>query len=75
MRWWKEGYLGSTGVCLDIDCPEEAAPWCFERTDSFAGAVLLAATLGDDADMTAAVCGHVTGAYYGEASSPARDWR
>lgn len=52
----------------------EAALWCFERTDSFADAVLLAANLGDDADTTAAVCGQVAGAFYGEAGIPAA-WR
>lgn len=52
----------------------EAALWCFDRTDSFADAVLLAANLGDDADTTAAVCGQVAGAFYGEAGIPAA-WR
>ncbi len=52
----------------------EAALWCFDRTDTFADAVLLAANLGDDADTTAAVCGQVAGAFYGEAGIPA-DWR
>ena len=32
-------------------------------------AVLLAANLGEDADTTAAVCGQVAGAYYGESGS------
>jgi len=52
-----------------VDCLE-AALWCFDRTDSFADAVLLAANLGDDADTTAAVCGQVAGAFYGEAGIP-----
>ena len=56
-----------------VDCLE-AALWCFDRTDSFADAVLLAANLGDDADTTAAVCGQVAGAFYGETSIPAA-WR
>lgn len=30
----------------------------------------MAANLGDDADTTAAVCGQVAGAYYGEAGIP-----
>lgn len=51
----------------------EAALWCFHRTDSFEAAILKAANLGDDADTTAAVCGHVAGAYYGESGIP-RDW-
>ncbi|HNQ35379.1 MAG TPA: ADP-ribosylglycohydrolase family protein [bacterium] len=49
----------------------EAALWCFLRADSFEGAVLRAANLGDDADTTAAVCGQVAGAFYGEARIPA----
>ena len=48
----------------------EAALWAFNRTDSFAAAILLAANLGDDADTTAAVCGQVAGAYYGEPGIP-----
>ncbi|WP_298983695.1 ADP-ribosylglycohydrolase family protein [Caldilinea sp.] len=52
----------------------KAALWCFDRTDTFASAVLLAANLGDDADTTAAVCGQVAGAFYGEAGIPAA-WR
>ena len=35
-------------------------------------AVLKAANLGDDADTTAAVCGQVAGAFYGEAGIPRR---
>ncbi|MBA4378927.1 MAG: ADP-ribosylglycohydrolase [Gemmatimonas sp.] len=49
----------------------EAALWAFARTDSFAGAVLAAANLGEDADTTAAVCGQVAGAFYGEGGIPA----
>jgi ADP-ribosyl-[dinitrogen reductase] hydrolase len=52
----------------------EAALWAFVRTDSFADAILVAANLGDDADTTAAVCGQVAGAYYGEQGIPSR-WR
>jgi ADP-ribosyl-[dinitrogen reductase] hydrolase len=44
----------------------EAALWCFARSNSFEEAILKAANLGDDADTTAAVCGQVAGAYYGE---------
>ena len=51
----------------------EAAMWCFLRTDNFKDAVLRAANLGDDADTTAAVCGQVAGAYYGESDIPS-DW-
>lgn len=50
----------------------EAALWAFSRTESFADAILMAANLGDDADTTAAVCGQVAGAYYGEQGIPSR---
>ena len=50
----------------------EAALWCFWKTESFAGAALTAANLGDDADTTAAVCGQVAGAFYGMSGIPAR---
>lgn len=50
----------------------EAALWAFARTTSFADAILMAANLGDDADTTAAVCGQVAGAYYGERGIPQR---
>lgn len=50
----------------------EAALWCFLRTDTFERAILTAANLGDDADTTAAICGQVAGAYYGESGIPAR---
>jgi ADP-ribosyl-[dinitrogen reductase] hydrolase len=49
----------------------EAALWCFHQHDTFAGAVLEAANLGDDADTTAAVVGQLAGAFYGEAGIPA----
>lgn len=52
----------------------EAALWCFWRTDTFEAAVLAAANLGDDADTTAAVCGQLSGAYYGVEAIPSR-WR
>ncbi len=56
-----------------VDCLE-AALWSFWRTDNFRDAVLTAVNLGDDADTTAAVCGQVAGAYYGEAAIPGH-WR
>jgi ADP-ribosyl-[dinitrogen reductase] hydrolase len=49
----------------------EAALWCFLNTDSFEAAILAAVNLGDDADTTAAVCGQVAGAFYGEIGIPA----
>ncbi len=36
----------------------------------FETAILMAANLGDDADTTAAVCGQIAGAFYGEAGIP-----
>lgn len=51
----------------------EAASWCFWQTDNFREAVLRAANLGDDADTTAAVCGQLAGALYGESGIP-RSW-
>lgn len=49
----------------------EAALWCFQRTDSFAAAILQAANLGDDADTTAAITGQLAGAHYGVQDIPA----
>jgi ADP-ribosyl-[dinitrogen reductase] hydrolase len=48
----------------------EAALWCFWVTDSFESAILKAANLGDDADTTAAICGQLAGAHYGEDGIP-----
>ena len=48
----------------------EAALWCFYHTISFEEAVLQAANLGDDADTTAAICGQIAGAFYGETGIP-----
>lgn len=48
----------------------EAALFCFVQTNSFDTAVLMAANLGDDADTTAAVCGQLAGAYYGQSRIP-----
>ena len=50
----------------------EAALWCFFKTDSYGRAILAATNLGDDADTTAAICGQIAGAYYGESGIPAR---
>jgi len=51
----------------------EAALWCFLNTDTFKAAVLAATNLGDDADTTAAICGQLVGAFYGENAIP-RPW-
>lgn len=50
----------------------EAALWCFYHTDSFEEAILQAVNLGDDADTTAAICGQITGAFYGETGIPVK---
>ena len=52
----------------------EAALWCFYQTENFRDAILSAANLGDDADTTAAVCGQMAGAFYGESGIP-EHWR
>ena len=48
----------------------EAALWSIGRTSDFAGAVLLAANLGDDADTVAAIAGQLAGALYGLSGIP-----
>lgn len=48
----------------------EAALWSFYHTASFEEAILQAANLGDDADTTAAICGQIGGAFYGETGIP-----
>ena len=50
----------------------EAALWCFYQTDTFESGILQAANLGDDADTTAAICGQIAGAYYGESGIPTK---
>jgi len=64
-----EGQIRGTGYVVDS---LEAALWCFQRTDNFRDAVLKAVNLGDDADTTAAVCGQLAGAHYGEDGIPAQ---
>ncbi len=48
----------------------EAALWCFHTTKTYEAAILTATNLGDDADTTAAICGQLAGAYYGESNIP-----
>ena len=48
----------------------EAAMWCFAKTENYRDAILLAANLGDDADTTAAICGQISGAFYGTEGIP-----
>jgi ADP-ribosyl-[dinitrogen reductase] hydrolase len=61
--------IRSTGRVVDT---LEAALWCFDRTDSFEGAVLLAANLGGDADTVGAATGQLAGAFYGAQAIPER---
>ncbi|MEO0974467.1 MAG: ADP-ribosylglycohydrolase family protein, partial [Pseudomonadota bacterium] len=55
-----------------VDCLE-AALWCYDQSDDFRSAVLLAANLGDDADTTDAVTGQIAGATYGVGAIP-HEW-
>jgi ADP-ribosylglycohydrolase len=48
----------------------EAALWAFDQGGDFADCVRKAANLGDDTDTTAAVCGQLAGAHYGEEGIP-----
>lgn len=52
----------------------EAALWCFYHADNFKDAILRATNLGKDADTTAAICGQLAGAFYGESGIP-ENWR
>ena len=70
----RQEFLGKTeddirGTGYVVHCLE-AALWSFMTTTSFEAAVLRAANLGDDADTTAAVCGQIAGAFYGEGAIP-----
>ncbi len=62
-----ESYIHGSGYVVRS---LEAALWCFLKTDSFRDAILRAVNFGDDADTTAAVCGQVAGAFYGESGIP-----
>lgn len=64
-----EGGIRGRGYVVDS---LEAALWCFTRSADFEEAVLLATNLGDDADTTAAVCGQLAGAAWGESGIPRR---
>ena len=68
-RPMSERDIRGTGYVVDS---LRAALWCFAKTNSYEDAVLRAANLGDDADTTAAVCGQIAGAFYGEQGIPGR---
>ena len=50
----------------------KTALWCFYHSDSFEDAILKAVNVGDDADTVAAICGQISGAYYGLAGIPTK---
>ena len=52
----------------------EAALWAFHNSRTFEEGCLLAVNLGDDADTTAAICGQLSGAFYGVNAIP-EQWR
>jgi ADP-ribosylglycohydrolase len=52
----------------------ESALWAFHDAESFEQALLRAVNLGDDADTTGAICGQLSGAFWGESAIPA-SWR
>jgi ADP-ribosyl-[dinitrogen reductase] hydrolase len=59
------GYVISTMI---------SALWCFYHTNTFEDAVVKAVNLAGDADTIGAVCGQISGAYYGFDRIPKR-WR
>lgn len=62
-----EDKIYSTGFCVHT---LEAAIWCFLNSNSYEDAVLKAVNLGDDTDTVGAVCGAISGSYYGFNSIP-----
>ena len=48
----------------------EAALWAFHRSETFREGALLAANLGRDSDVVAAVYGQLAGAYHGVSAIP-----
>lgn len=50
----------------------EAALWSFYKSNSFEESILTAANLGDDSDTTSAICGQISGAFYGKNSIPTK---
>jgi ADP-ribosyl-[dinitrogen reductase] hydrolase len=59
--------IRGSGYCV---ASLESALWAFFSTDSLEEAILAATNLGDDADTTAAICGQLAGAFYGEQAIP-----
>tara|TARA_R110001583_G_scaffold52147_7_gene162203 strand:+ start:363 stop:1262 length:900 start_codon:yes stop_codon:yes gene_type:complete len=50
-----------------------SALYCFYKGESFEDSVLMAANMGNDADTTAAICGQLSGAFYGADAIP-KEW-
>jgi ADP-ribosylglycohydrolase len=67
----KASELPATGYVVDT---LEAALWAFYQTATFEEGALLAVSLGNDTDTTAAVYGQLAGACYGYEAIP-RSWR
>lgn len=63
--------ISGAGYCVSA---LEAALWAVAGAEDFAGAVLAAANLGDDADTTAAIAGQLAGARWGADGIPER-WK
>jgi ADP-ribosyl-[dinitrogen reductase] hydrolase len=51
----------------------ESALWYFYHTDSYKVAILMATSIGNDADTTAAICGQIAGTFYGYSGIP-KEW-
>lgn len=69
--WRKEPpQIQGTGYVIES---LEAALWAFDRGTDFADCVRKAANLGHDTDTTAAICGQIAGAHFGEEGIP-RYW-
>lgn len=72
-RFLEMKYSDLTGSGYVIESLESAL-WCFKMSESFEESILMAANIGNDADTTAAICGQISGAYYGEESIPEK-WK
>ena len=68
-EYLNKSYYEITGSGYVIESLETAL-WCFRNSDCFKDAILLATNVGNDADTSAAICGQISGAYYGMHSIP-----
>ena len=62
--------IESSGFVIDT---LEAALWSFYNTDNFKDSIILSANLARDADTIAAICGQLSGAFYGLDNIP-NEW-